>query len=98
MQITDWPARVVAGRHARALDIALRFGGVAFVVCAFATCLFERHEELLLGLAALPMALAFAAVLLFWTGLILLVGGAELFRAQPMPPRSWLPARRRSQR
>ncbi|MDF8334480.1 hypothetical protein [Novosphingobium cyanobacteriorum] len=98
MQITDWPARVAGGRHARRLENALRLAGLVIIAFAGVTCLGERHEELLYGLSPWPMAIAVLAVVLFWIGLILLVGGAELFRQQPVPPRSWLPSRKRTPR
>lgn len=39
----------------------------------------------------LGFGLASVAVLLIWTGLALLVGGAEWFRPQPLPPRPLFP-------
>lgn len=88
--------RAAQGPRSRRLGVALRLTGAAVLAASVATGAFEEREQHLFGGASpLALLLSLAVVLLAWSGLTLLVGGRELFRPQPAPPRSWLPERRR---
>lgn len=84
---------LVARNHPRArwIDAGLRFAG-ALALAGFGlvtTCVGRVPKQQMESAAG--FGLAAIAVLLIWTGLALLAGGAEWFRPQPLPPRPLFP-------
>lgn len=84
---------LVARNHplARWIDSGLRFAGALIlaglgIAGAYVGRVPKQQME-----SAIGFGLAAFAVLLIWTGLALLVGGAEWFRPLPLPPRPLFP-------
>jgi len=84
---------LVARNHplARWIDAGLRFAGALILAgLGFAGACVGRVPKQQME-SATGFGLAAIAVLLIWIGLALLVGGAEWFRPQPLPPRPLFP-------
>ncbi|WP_225205431.1 hypothetical protein [Novosphingobium huizhouense] len=80
--------------HPRLFDLVIRFSGLAVLGALPGLLAVERNEDLLHGPGSPHSALAaLAVVVALWSGLCLIVAGAELLKPQPAPPRSWLPVR-----
>lgn len=90
----SWYRHLELGDAPRRVDLALRLGGLGFLVLSAATarllCLLEGKTG---GADVTPgdAVVGLAIVVLLSAGLMLVLEGAQLFRLQPVPPRSWLP-------
>lgn len=84
----------VAVSHPRLIDLVIRISGLAVLGALPGLLVLEHNEDLLHGPGSPLSALAaLAVVVALWSGLGLIVAGAELLKPQPAPPRSWLPVR-----
>lgn len=75
----------------RWIDGGLRAAGALILACLGLAAVFVGRVPKQQMESATGFGLAAIAVLLIWIGLALLVGGAEWFRPQPLPPRPLFP-------
>ncbi|NMN04460.1 MULTISPECIES: hypothetical protein [unclassified Novosphingobium] len=82
----------------RGRDWGLRLAGLAALATVPLLAQGLRHVELAEHGHPGPLALlvALLMVLALWAGFGLGLGGAGLFRLQPLPPRAWLPVSRKA--
>lgn len=83
--------------HGRRRDWTLRLAGLAALATVPLLAKGLAHVELAEHGHPGPLALlvALLMVLMLWAGFGLGLGGAALFRLQPLPPRAWLPLSRK---
>lgn len=98
MRTQNWYRHLELGDAPRSVDVVLRLGGLGLLAGSAAAVkllyLLEKSTSAA-GLTPGDAVVAFAAIVLLSAGLMLVFEGAQLFRLQPMPPRSWLPQARR---
>lgn len=98
MRAQSWVRRLERGKAPRWADLALRLCGTGLLALTAAAARLLWLMEARLGVPVETpgeAGIALALVVLLSLGLLLLVEGAQVFRLQPIPPRSWLPQWRR---
>jgi len=96
MRARIWYRRLELGDVPRRADLALRLGGLSLLaLSATAAKLLYLMEERtrMAGVTPGEGGVGLIAVVLLSAGLMLVIEGAQLFRLQPVPPRSWMPIR-----
>lgn len=96
MRAPIWYRRPELGDVPRRADLAVRWGGLSLLALSATAAnvlyLMDGHKRMA-GVTPGEAGVGLIAVVLLSAGLMLVIEGAQLFRLQPMPPRSWVPIR-----